>query len=556
MKFRKSSSVEPHTILFATIPFEYLADTAAQWAAAGVRGFMLGGVMSNWDSDVWLAESGRLVGERNPLYVRLKRMNEACVREGVDRNFIKVAFYTHLPDWFDDGGWARLCENFRQAAILARDGLFRGIAIDIEYISETYDLDWEGYRKPDYPAYELRGEAKARGAELVRSMLDEYPSMELLHLPEGPECYGPLASDLFEGMVTEMHRRKAPGGLHLLTESSYTKTDTEWLMRYAQQLDEIVQQILPASVWPYWRERCSIAFGLWPLGYYREIFDSAGSFLGYGGKKEKFGDQVVGSYADKSENYSVEEFRRQLGISRMLCRRYVWVYCHGSTLWQFGKEEMARYGGHQSDALPVVPNLDSYLEVLSRAEILSDRRIQGIASKIRNGLRVDFLTVSGSPRFWHVIGPFDNSEGKGFGTVYAPEQGIDLGASYEWEGGRAVWQRVGVGSTGYVDLRRLFRPSDYRCAYALCHVALSHDTNAVIHLGSDDGAKVWVEGRLVFELDITRGAEPDQNTIDAVLRKGRVPILLKVVNRRGSWGFYFRVTDEEGRALRGASWSP
>ena len=200
---------------------------------------------------------------------------------------------------------------------------------------------------------------ESRGIQMVEPMLEEFPSMELLHLPQSPQCYGKLASDIFSGMFTGMAKKQAPGGFHILTEATYERTDPGWLIRYRQDIDRLVEGVIPERYIPYWRDRCSISFGLWPLGYYRKIHDENGNFLGYGGKSEKFGDEIVGSTADKSENYGVEEFRKQFAVSKMACDRYVWIYCHGSTFWELDEEEIQRYGGSKSDALPVVDNLEA-----------------------------------------------------------------------------------------------------------------------------------------------------------------------------------------------------
>ncbi len=555
MDSQEAPSQYPATLLFATIPFEYVADTAGAWAQRGIRGFMLAKIMSNWDSDVWFADGKRIVGASNPLLRRTRAMNRACAEQGIDRNFIKVAFYTRLPDWFDDSGWARLLENFRQAAIFAREGLFRGLAIDIEYVSEIYDLSWEGYRKPGYPFSRLREKSEQRGAQIVRSMVEEFPEMEVLHLPQGPECYGELAADLFRGMCVEMADRDCPGGLHLLTEETYLRTNPEWLIRYAQDLNALAKAILARESRPYWRQRCSISFGLWPLGYYRQIFDETGKFLGYGGKREKFGDRIVGSYADKSENYSVQEFRTQFAVSRMVCKRYVWIYCHGSTLWQLSKDEMVRYNGQASDELPVVENLEDYIDVMRKAEPFPDSRIREAARRIREGKTVDFLSPWGSPKAWNVIGPFDNREGVGFSTAYPPEMEIDLDASYEGASGRVRWRPARVASTGFVDLRRIMHPHEHMCAYALTYANVRDRARGVVLLGSDDGAKLWIGGRQVFALDKIRGAEPDQDRMTVELPGGTIPIMLKVTNHRGAWGFYFRIIGEEGKAIKGLRWS-
>jgi hypothetical protein len=357
-------------------------------------------------------------------------------------------------------------------------------------------------------------------------------------------------------MCIGMAREQAPGGLHLLTEASYQKTSARWLVPYAQGLHDLVAELLPEDCLTYWRDSCSISFGLWPLGYYRDILDGEGNFLGYGGKRETFGDEVVGSRADKSENYGVEEFREQFATSLMVCKKYVWIYCHGSTLWQLDEAEMERYKGSKSDSLPVVPNLDEYLDVLSRRRTLKDPEIRDLAARVRAGEQVDFLARTGTPREWSIVGPFDNAKGKGFNIEYPPEKEVNLGAKYASADGEIAWRRKRVPVTGFINLARIYRPPDYKLAYASCNIEVPMACKGRILLGSDDGAKLWVDGKLVFELDTVRGAEADDDSIPVSLPKGRVPVLLKVANYRGTWGFYFRLVGEDGEPIPGLTFSP
>ena len=117
------------------------------------------------------------------------------------------------------------------------------------------------------------------------------------------------------------------------------------------------------------------------------------------------------------------------------------------------------------------------------------------------------------------------------------------------------WRNAKVYSTGYVDLARYFRPPDHRLAYAFCNILAPHQCEGRILFGSDDGAKIWLNGELVYELDVIRGAVPDQEAIPVRLREGTNPVLLKVVNQRGTWGFYFRVVGEDGAPLPGLAFS-
>lgn len=542
------------TLLFATMPPRYYADTAEHWARVGVGGVMLHGVMSDWSDDIWaLPGGGREVGAAHPLFVECARMNERCRAVGIRHNSVKVAFYRPVPDWFDDDGWTRLCESFRQCAIFARDAGFAGVALDIEYIAWMYDLSWEGYQSEGYPRDRLRSQARRRGAELVAAMLREFPDMINWHLPEGIYHYGPLATDLLVGMVDVLARHRAPGGIHVCTEATYTRTDPVWMVRFCRWLDGEIGAACDGAGREYWSSKGTIAPGLWPLGYYRDVLDETGKLVGYTGKEETFHGALVGSYADKSENYSPAEFRRQFAAARMVARAYVWVYCHGSVLWRMTPEERARYGGSQSDVLPVAEDLDAYLDVLRARPVYDDPAFAGVALAVRRRQPVDLLAGTGTPRRWYHMGPFPNPDG-GLDTVYPLELGIDLRATYEGPTEPLRWRAAAMADDGFVNLRRLIARADHVLAYSVTWVESPTPRRAFIRFGSDDSAKIWIGDRLVHAVDRVRGAVPDEDVVAVDLPAGRAAILVKCGNYTGSWGFYFRITDEEGNELPDLRW--
>jgi WD40 repeat protein len=61
-----------------------------------------------------------------------------------------------------------------------------------------------------------------------------------------------------------------------------------------------------------------------------------------------------------------------------------------------------------------------------------------------------------------------------------------------------------------------------------------------LNLGSDDGIKVFLNGKQILAKNIGRGAAPDQEKITLNLRKGDNFLLLKIHNLAGPSGFYFR----------------
>jgi len=545
----------PDTLLFSPITPEYLKDTAAEWKATGFDGFLLAGVMRNWADDIWAADGdGTTRGENDQTFKRIKRCNDECRKHGITENFIKVAFYSHVPLWTDDAAWEKFDENFRQAARFARMTGCKGIALDIEYVGEQYDLDWREYDYKGYTKDELRSAAVKRGRELVKAMLQSYPDMVFLTLPEGINYYGPLATDLFVGMVRGMAESDAPGGVHLLTERSYKTVNTLSLIHYTQSLDSRILDNLDESTARYWKEKCSIILGGWPLGYYRDILDENGERIGYSGKVEKFGDKIVGSYADKSSNYSPEDFRNQYAGMLLAGKRYCWIYGHGATWWHFTEADV-KYGNVGNSTLPVDERLDDFKSVL-REKWMSSDRMKEISRMVREGRSDEFLQLLNFVKEFKIIGPFGRRNFGNFGTVFPPEEEIDFDTDYAGSTSRVRWQSASVDATGYLDFLEHLSPTDWVCAYACCKVVSPKTGPAQIRLGTNDTATVWLNGRKILSKNSERTAAPDSDIISVRLEKGKNTVLIKVCNTEYNWGLFLRITDDWGDSLKGLTFRP
>ncbi len=98
---------------------------------------------------------------------------------------------------------------------------------------------------------------------------------------------------------------------------------------------------------------------------------------------------------------------------------------------------------------------------------------------------------------------------------------------------------------GYVNLARLVG-GDYRCAYIKTVLFSKKAQQAVLELGSDDGMKVWLNGKTVFTVNKHRGAKPAQDKVDVSLQKGWNELLIKVTNDNGAWGAYAGVSGADG----------
>jgi carboxyl-terminal processing protease len=158
---------------------------------------------------------------------------------------------------------------------------------------------------------------------------------------------------------------------------------------------------------------------------------------------------------------------------------------------------------------------------------------------------------------WMIIGPFDNANGSGLDTEYPPEQEVDFTKECTGKTGSIRWFRhAGRRTDGFVDLASVLKPNEWSIAYAATQVDSPAARDVQLRIGTDDEAKVWLNGNLVLNSRVPRFAAIDQDIVSAHLRAGRNEILMKVCNRTESWGFYLRVTDVLGRPRADLRFSP
>ncbi len=157
-------------------------------------------------------------------------------------------------------------------------------------------------------------------------------------------------------------------------------------------------------------------------------------------------------------------------------------------------------------------------------------------------------TSEGFVRYWHIIGPFPS--GGGLDRPLPPETEIDFTKSYVGVSGEVKWTKVMTPSGGYLNFRSEFSKqkqlagSDFiGMAYAYSEVHSPDDRQVTITLGSNDGAKMWINGEVVYNKSLGRSAIADQDFLQVRLKKGVNQILIKVENLGANWGLYLRIVD-------------
>ena len=554
----------PKTILFSASPDEIIAD-AEEWSRRGINAFFVDYTARDWSSDIWACDGKPwTIGAADETFQKVKKAAEICRRIGSD-TLLKIAFDNPI-DWFNDTLWQQLDHNFRQFAIFARDTGCTGVALDIEYIGKQYSFLWDGYSYNGYTRKDLVEKIRLGMTQAIAGMYDEFPNMVFATFPE---CGFSLGSVIHTAWIEEAARRDAPGGVHYCTEGTYRNPNIRYMFAHAWVCNEVFKRLLSERAWKYWETKCSISEGVWPFGFdYKNVLDPG---------------------------MPLDEFRQGYAASLMASRRYNWIYSHNARELIIGRA-LDKYTGKA--------DIKAYLKALADKEIVTSPKYVQLAREIRDtrvrdyskdlgvipavsfagpddvpGLQaapvgacdlealapgwdlalryykgddVNLHDLFGTQTNWMVIGPFENGEGfTGHRAVYPPEQMIDLNAEYDGLKDKVRWIECRqAGSHASVDFTKIFKPTEHVTAYALCYVTSPKERQVQIRLGTNDAGKLWIGGKLVFDYPKEGTASLDRDIIPVTLPAGTTPILLKVSNGINNWGFVFRITDLEGRALK------
>lgn len=140
---------------------------------------------------------------------------------------------------------------------------------------------------------------------------------------------------------------------------------------------------------------------------------------------------------------------------------------------------------------------------------------------------------------WQVLGPFANENEKGFETDYGPEKTpgtISREATYTAVDGRAIQWRPAtmsrIGSAQGFSLPDYCREHNFRTNDLVVYLSTTIDVNEPqrirLLLGSEDGIKVWLNGRLVHSKFVRRPARLGDDQIDLTLQPGQNVLLIKL----------------------------
>ncbi len=181
---------------------------------------------------------------------------------------------------------------------------------------------------------------------------------------------------------------------------------------------------------------------------------------------------------------------------------------------------------------------------------------------------INSLDADAIVKDWVILGPFPNEQIEkavtpdgctraGFHHDYLTELGGETKPawrrvkelSFEDEEGNSTMfspQLVEANWSGRVNLINYFPKSEYKLSYAFCRVKSEVKQTVHCYVGSNDGIKIWVNGKLVHSLwQDRRGLMPWEDKFQISLNKGINSILLKSDQALFTWGYVVELFPEK-----------
>ena len=176
--------------------------------------------------------------------------------------------------------------------------------------------------------------------------------------------------------------------------------------------------------------------------------------------------------------------------------------------------------------------------------LLNDPRSEPLIAKVLTDIQDQRLNVAGLVHVKPVwmIGPFKDENG--FDTVHDVEtKAVDLGAAISEGGKRFEWTITKPTSSDrpLYDFAKLFGPSPNSSVYSYLRLESPTAQRAQLLVGSEDGVKVWLNGKLVHTNDVVRPLIQLDDVVTLDLQPGSNDVLVRVSMGNGLGGQYLHI---------------
>ncbi len=129
---------------------------------------------------------------------------------------------------------------------------------------------------------------------------------------------------------------------------------------------------------------------------------------------------------------------------------------------------------------------------------------------------------------------------------------LQLDAEYDW--GSAVYETFtnifDPDRPYYMDLAGTLKGQNHQTAYLRTNIRSPQQQQVLFIFGSDDGAKIWLNGKVVFARNTARTYQVDEDKITVTLQQGWNTLMIKIMQAEGrDWGASLRLVGVDGRPL-------
>ncbi len=163
----------------------------------------------------------------------------------------------------------------------------------------------------------------------------------------------------------------------------------------------------------------------------------------------------------------------------------------------------------------------SWRVAFAQTNAVGDERIRWVVKSGDKLLDHQTAVFARIPR-WVAVGPFRAPPKRAYTIMFAPEWNTSPDAVFRTSKGEVFWRPVPASHIEQfdgLDFNALFGHTEDAAAYALTRIRAERDTPVELRFGSDDTLTVWLNGERIYSVETYRLAEPDQEIVEATLRR-------------------------------------
>lgn len=153
---------------------------------------------------------------------------------------------------------------------------------------------------------------------------------------------------------------------------------------------------------------------------------------------------------------------------------------------------------------------------------------------------------------WMTAGPYTQAGKNGgalFDVAFAPEKGDTV----NW---KPLIRAADAQDLWMIDLHKIIGNGNERVAYLKTNINSTREQKAQLEIGSDDGVKVWINGKLVHANNAARPLKQADDKVKIDLKQGSNTLLVKITQGGGDWAMCARLVDANGKKITDVQVNP